>query len=254
MSIFSFASRHRPSRQQVYFSLVVLEGFASGPLAYALPFSRLALGTAVAFLVAMNATLLAGVQSRSRASLLHGANLAGAGVCLALTLDEGLRQRVERPALLIAAMSLVVFLVGAHKLSSRSAKECFAAQQFALCATCLSFLLTSPIISKIVSEQAHGYIFLRGGVTALFFAPLAFVAVASAAGHFGWNSYLVFLASICVAQAGSGFIEVGVARDSSALAEVGLALAIAFVLLLLFAWILERRRIRVAKLKGAPVT
>lgn len=213
----------------------IVEALSIVPLAFFLPFSAVALVSAVGILAALNASLFVTNSKGAWLGFLEFMNLGICAACLELALRQGYRSLLF-PILAIALLCLLLFILGVLGLPNRMLKRCFAAQQVALASTAIFWLVIRHFGPVFEASGIISVDHFRTGLRLLFAGPLALVAVAFFAGFAEGKRHLIIsLVGICAGQWAVGFFELGVELQVYALIVAGFLLTGTFLLLLVLA-------------------
>jgi hypothetical protein len=210
--------------------LRLLLAVSAGPLILLLPSSTTALLITSGLVAALNASLFALLPADTWALLLHSAN----GVALVTALFTLLRLPTPpplAPALSIAAIYLILFLLGALHPARRFLLPRLAVQQFGLVAVLVSWLVLRHFWPMFIADQALSSGSFVAGLRALFAAPLMLVLVVCYAVPSGWPRYSIMLAGVCAGQWSIAFFELGAELRTLALVGVAFIFGTFFVVL-----------------------
>ena len=226
--------------RKIFVYLAVLEALSAVPLAFFLPFSRVAPVVAAGILVALNASVLATIAARAWSLPLQASNLAIGGIFLKAAFQPG-SLPWEAWAVTVGALCMCLFVLGFFHLSDRMLRQCFAAQQLTLASTLIFWLVIQHFGPRFEAGGLISAEHFRAGLRFLFGGPLALVAITFFSGLAGWRGYFAVLAGVCAGQWGMGFIELGGALQAYPLVVVGFVL-LAMFLLLVVVGVVSRRR------------
>lgn len=227
--------------RKIFIYLAIAQALSVVPLAFFLPFSTTALVFAIGILVALNASIISIIDSRSWSLSLQIWNLVVCGFCLALVFVPD-RLSLWTIIVIIAALWFCLLALAFFRLPGTMLRACFAAQQLALASTLAFWILLEHFLPVLEVGQSMDLPHFRMGLRFLFSGPLALVAVVFCAGILGWKRYLTALAGVCAGQLAAGFFELGAALQAYSLVLAGFVFGSILILLLIVAAVSKANR------------
>lgn len=210
-------------------TMLVVLALAAIPLARSMAGSTLALSIASGCLAVINACSLAQLGKRTDVAAGHLVNLALVVAGLLAVRSPGLS--LAASSWVVGSLCLALFALACSSLPNRSAVLAFASQQLSLGAMLILWRVAREMPPHLLSSVADTAV--TRGFRISFLGLLALAPMTSLAAAFGWKRRFSVLAAVCVGQIGIGLIDIGGASGFAILLILGVAVAVAFVGLLI---------------------